>query len=310
MQQAPSQEQNKDIDGPRGFTLTAAELRSFQTNGYVGPFPLIEPRLCGPLAETLVEKALSHPVLNMRSPRRRLEDAIHALTHRLLARRPPDGKPEGEPRYWYKSAHLLIPEAEELALRPAVLDRMRSILGPDLLLWGGQLVAKRDGEHHRWHEDIEHVAWSGATAWIGLTNVARDSTMKIIPGSHRFGVTPQELAQRHGGSLQSDDDTLRLARELDPTAHVVALDLRPGEFFIFSGRTWHASKNSSGHKRVAMIFQFCPSSARARIPCSDEIPTPWYPSQPWVLLAAGEDRHHVNHLRRRRSPPAREDQSP
>jgi hypothetical protein len=303
MQPAPLSQEFESVNHPRGFALNAAELSSFHTNGYVGPFSLVEPGLCGALAETLVEKAQSHPVLNMRSPRRRLEDKLHAFAHRLLGRNPSEGKPVGPPRYWYKSAHLLIPEAEELALRPQVIDRMSSILGPDLLLWGGQLVAKRDGEHHRWHEDIEHVAWAGATAWIGLTNVGRDSTMKIIPGSHLFGVTPQELAKRHGARLESDTDTLRLAQQISPAASIVELDLTPGDFFIFSGRTWHASKNSSGRKRVAMIFQFCPSSSRARIPCSYELPTPWYPSQPWVMLALGKDRHQVNHVQSRRPSP-------
>jgi phytanoyl-CoA dioxygenase PhyH len=301
MQTAPSQEQLEHVNHPRSLALTAAELRSFQTNGYIGPFQLVEPRLCGPLAERLVAKVQSHPVLNMRSPRRRIEDSIHAFAHRYLKREPIEERPAGTPRYWYKSAHLLIPEVEELALRPGVIDRMTSILGKDLLLWGGQLVAKRAGEHHRWHEDVEHVAWAGVTAWIGLSNVDRHSTMKIIPGSHLFGVTPQELAKRHGGRLESNSDVLRLAKQISPDARIVELDLRPGDFFIFSGRTWHASKNDTGRERVAMIFQFCPSSSRARIPCSYELPTPWYPAQPWVMLASGEDHHHINHVQRPRA---------
>jgi hypothetical protein len=302
MQTAPFPEQLEDIHRPQGFALTADELSSFQRNGYIGPFPLVEPWLCGPLAEVLVERVRSHPALNMRSLRWRLGSAIHALAQRFLEPPPREGGPAGTPQYWYKSAHLLIPEAEELALRPPIVDRMISILGPDLLLWGAQLVEKEDGQHHRWHEDVEHVAWAGATAWIGLANVNRESTMKVIPGSHLFGITPQELAAAHGSRLESDSDTLGLAKQISPAARIVELDLRPGDFFIFSGRTWHASKNSSGRTRVAMILQFSPSSSRVRVPCSYELPTPWYPSQPLVMLASGKDRHRVNHVRGRSSP--------
>jgi ectoine hydroxylase-related dioxygenase (phytanoyl-CoA dioxygenase family) len=238
--------------------------------------------------------------LNMRSLRWRIESAVHAFTQRYLGPPAEEAAPAGAPRYWYKSAHLLIPEVEELALRSPIVDRMISILGPDLLLWGAQLVRKKDGENHRWHEDVEHVAWAGATAWIGLANVNRESTMKVIPGSHLFGTTPQELVAVHGGKLESDSDTLRLAKAISPTARIVELDLRPGEFFIFSGRTWHASKNSSGRRRVAMILQFAPPSSRVRVPCSFQLPTPWCPSQPLVMLAAGTDRHRVNHVRARR----------
>ncbi len=306
MQAAPSPGQLEEIHCLRGFALTAEELSSFQSNGYIGPFPLIEPRLCGPLADVLVEKVRSHPALSMRSLRWRIESAVHARLQRFFGPLVEKAAPAGTPRYWYKSAHLLIPEAEELALRPAIVDHMISILGPDLLLWGAQLVEKRGGENHRWHEDVEHVAWAGATAWVGLANVNRESTMKVIPGSHLFGITPQELVARNGGKLESDSDTLRLAREVSPTATIVELDLRPGEFFIFSGRTWHASKNSSGRRRVAMILQFASPSSQVRVPCSFQIPTQWCPSQPLVMLAAGTDRHGVNHVRGRglRSVPA------
>jgi Phytanoyl-CoA dioxygenase (PhyH) len=303
MQSAHVFEQSGEHRSPRRFALTTEELRSFERDGYIGPFPLVEPRLCEPLAKILVAKVRSEPALQMRTLRRRFEAAIHAFAQRLFGSpvEIEEEGPVGTPRYWYKSAHLLIPEAEELALRPPVVDRMVSILGPDLLLWGAQIVAKEGGENHRWHEDVEHVAWAGATAWLGLANVNRESTMKVIPGSHLFRITPQELAARHGGSLGSDEDTLALAQRIAPTARIVELGLRPGEFFIFSGRTWHASKNSSKRRRVAMILQFAPSSSRVRVPCSYELPTQWYPSQPLVMLAAGRDPHRVNHVRGPRS---------
>jgi ectoine hydroxylase-related dioxygenase (phytanoyl-CoA dioxygenase family) len=299
MQSAPTHEPSRENLTKRSFALTPAELSSFQRDGYIGPFPLIEPRLCGPLAEVLVAKVRSQPALKMRSRRRRLGAAVHALARRLFGSPVVGTGPAGAPRYWYKSAHLLIPEAEELALRSPIVDRMVSILGQDLLLWGAQLVAKESGENHRWHEDVEHVAWVGATAWLGLANVNRESTMKVIPGSHLFGITPQEFAARSGGDLARDGDALRLARRIAPAARIVELDLRPGEFFIFSGRAWHASKNSSGRRRIAMIMQFSPSSSRVRVPCSYELPTQWHPAQPLVMLAAGRDPHGVNHVRDR-----------
>jgi ectoine hydroxylase-related dioxygenase (phytanoyl-CoA dioxygenase family) len=300
MLSASMQEQSAVLHPRQGFALTAKELDSFQRDGYVGPFPLLDPRLCTSLAESLVAKTRRHPDLNRRSLRHKVESAIHAIAARGLGRPLPVWKPVGAPGYWYKSVHLLIPEAEELALRPEIVDRMISILGPDLLLWGVQLVAKKAGENHRWHADIEHVAWTGATAWLGLANINSQSTMQVIPKSHLFGVTPQELAKRQGARLESDSETLGLAQQMSPDARIVELDMKPGDFFIFSGCTWHASKNSSGRERVAMISQFSPTSAQPRIPCTYELPTPWYSVPPWVMLAAGEDRHGINHVQRRR----------
>lgn len=285
------------------FHLEADEINFFQKNGHIGPFPLLDHVTSAELVETITKKIRQHPKLTgwygWSHRRRKLSALLLGFLDRdFKSSAHKENDPHGSPQYWAKNVHLLIPEVAELGLRREVMDRINSILGKDVLLWGGWFSAKKV-EVHRWHEDVEHREWNGATAWIGLSNVGPNSTMKVISGSHLFGTTPQEVAAERGSNLQSDGEVLDLARRFSRDAKVVQLDLKPGYFFLFSGRTWHGSINTSGKRRAAMIFQYCRPDTRVRIPCSYEIPTKWFRAQPWVMLASGEDRFGVNHVKTR-----------
>src|SRR5262245_62869447 len=112
-----------------------------------------------------------------------------------------------------------------MSVQPALLDGLRQILGPDIVLWGVSVVERTPGAVHPWHTDIESAAPSGgfATVWVGLENTTVDSALQLIRGSHRFGKPIQQVVQERG--LSRKDATAEMvevwAKDIDPTARIV-----------------------------------------------------------------------------------------
>ncbi|MEP7222590.1 MAG: phytanoyl-CoA dioxygenase family protein [Novosphingobium sp.] len=291
------------------FHLSDTELRFFEENGYVGPFDCISPEQGEQYAQLIAREIRNLPLLDFQPWQTggRLSRLLRRITRKLsrtaqtaiIVSRKVMGHtgPTGRGQFWYKSAHFLIPEIGHIGAMRQIVDPMQSILGPDLLLWGAQIVQKQHVSH-RWHSDVEHVAWHGATAWLGVHNVSRENTMKVFAGSHLFPDTAQELAKRTGANLEDDESILAALRLTVSDARIDSIDIKPGQFFIFAGKTWHASYDVSGKLRTALIFQYCAPSQRVRIPRNfDPANIDFDPVQPWVMQVSGEDRHRINHVR-------------
>src|SRR4030095_9003440 len=99
---------------------------------------------------------------------------------------------------WEKSLAAVDPLAYETATNPELLRLIRELIGEDIVLWGCSLVVRKPGEIHPWHCDAESCASGGGfvSAWVGLLNTKKESSLCLIPGSHTYGVTIQEAAGR------------------------------------------------------------------------------------------------------------------
>jgi ectoine hydroxylase-related dioxygenase (phytanoyl-CoA dioxygenase family) len=86
--------------------------------------------------------------------------------------------------------HAYLPAYGRLASHPAIVARVASILGPDVIAWGMTTSTVRPGQRHRWHVDVEHRRWPGVSVFVGLRNMARGSSLKVISGSHRLEESP------------------------------------------------------------------------------------------------------------------------
>ncbi|HEY3645545.1 MAG TPA: phytanoyl-CoA dioxygenase family protein [Gammaproteobacteria bacterium] len=250
--------------------LSDEERSGFERAGWVGVYPLLSGdevrRAC----------ALRDQVLpRITSPR----EVTQATDLQTFERRP-----------WFKSMHALVPEYHEVASHPAIVGRVASLLGPDLIAWGLTLTRSAPGGVHRWHVDIEHMHWPGVSVYIGLENNDLDSTLKVLEGSQRVGARPQAFG------VKDDDGALATVRSKVPDAKVLRVPVRPGEFFLFHGQLWHASHNTGGNIRVAMIIHYSRPDARVRIPLNFDDPILWHPWQPPCVLVSGHDRHGVNRL--------------
>jgi hypothetical protein len=256
--------------------LDGEELGLLEQQGWTGPYALLTPEGVAWALRGRKHAGIRFRRKNLlRVPRR--DDAF--------SRRP-----------WHKSMHAYVPTLCEIASHPAIVNRIASILGPDVIAWGVSTSTVRPRQRHRWHVDVEHERWRGVTVFLGLTNISRRSTLKVISGSHRIPTSPQTIG------VCSDMDALAASRRLDPSCELVTVEVREGEFFIFEGRLWHASQNTSWKWRSAIIAQYARPDAAVAIPLSFDEPIQWHPQQPPCVLVSGQDRFRVNRLV---PPPAR-----
>jgi non-heme Fe2+,alpha-ketoglutarate-dependent halogenase len=250
--------------------LSGAELRLLDQHGWTGPYPLLS-------SEGVARAWRSSKRADIRFRRKNLLRA--SRSYDAFSQRP-----------WYKSMHAFVPTICEVASHPAIVSRINSILGPDIITWGVSISTVRPGQRHRWHVDVEHQRWRGVSIFLGLTNISKKSSLKVISGSHRIATSPQMIG------VDGDIGTLATSRRLDPSCELLTVDIKEGEFFIFDGRLWHGSHNTSWKWRSALIAQYaCPDAAIA-IPLNYDEPIQWHPQQPPCVLVSGQDRFVINRL--------------
>jgi non-heme Fe2+,alpha-ketoglutarate-dependent halogenase len=257
--------------------LTADERARFARDGWVGPFPLLA------------------------------SDEAHALEPELarcFARTrgyfyPSDVRP-GDVFYqdalWFQSLHALSPAIAAVGRRAEIVDRVASLLGDDLLQWAGIRFEQAPGAALHWHTDTEFDYFRSVGVWLGIQGTTPETALKIIPGSHRYATTPEDLQREHGlayGDLTSDGDVERWLGHSEPAADPVIqrVPVRDGEFVLLDGKLWHASDNPGPIERVAMGLD-----QRIRIPLTYLHPVIFDPTPPPCLLVRGEDRFGRNRL--------------
>jgi ectoine hydroxylase-related dioxygenase (phytanoyl-CoA dioxygenase family) len=142
----------------------------------------------------------------------------------------------------------------DLCAHPEIVNRVASILGPDILVWHSRVFHKRNNEPPiPWHQD--GVYWSleprvSVTAWIAIDRAERDNAcVEVIPGSHLQRVRHMDISAGRFGH-QADPD------HVDASA-AVPIELEPGEFFLFDTWLLHSSMtNTSGRRRTALSVRY------------------------------------------------------
>lgn len=219
---------------PAPHGLTRDEVDRFHRDGYLGPYAACSPD-------------------EMAAIRERIDREVFATD--------PDFDRSGSagPGLREQSRHLDRRVVYDLCSRPAVVDRMAGLYGPDLVLWRSNFFVKRPGGSEiQWHQDLNY--WPiepliNVSAWLAIDEVtAENSCVQVIPGSHRE-VIPH-VRDRSGG---------RFLEEADPAyydaSRAVDMELRPGEFFLFTERLLHHSAANRSDRRRAGL------SIRVTLPC-------------------------------------------
>jgi hypothetical protein len=196
---------------------------------------------------------------------------------------------------WEKGRHMVVKDMALAAMHPPLLEKIVFLLGQDVLLWGSQIIRQPTSGKHRWHVDVEHTSWPGVTVWLAAKNVVSRESIGIITGSHRFTVTPQELAAQQGLDLRDDAAVEKAAQTIDSSAKLIYLPIEDGQFILFHGRLWHGTKNTSPNPRYSMIFQYTTPASKVRVPKNNHYPnTSWSSTHPPCLLVHGRDMFKVN----------------
>lgn len=236
--------------------LSPAEVRQFHDQGFLGPFAAISPAA---MAE--VRANIDGEVLPRFGP----------------------GKSN------LQSRHMDSRVVYELAAHPAILDRMASLYGPDLILWATYFFLKEPGgKEIPWHQDLNYWPLEplvNISAWIAIDDVKRDnSCVQILPGSHKK-VVPH-IPSRDGMAFGEEADP----RYFDKS-NLIDMELEPGEFFLFNEKLLHHSEpNRSNRRRLGM-------SVRVTVPfvaIKHDIP-PLHPGH-CAVLVRGEDTMSFNRL--------------
>jgi len=190
-----------------------------------------------------------------------------------------------------------------LATRPALLARLRLLLGNDILLWGASLITREPNQIHPWHCDIESSPLGSGfvSVWIGIENTSRESALQLITRSHAIGKTIQQVAHENGlrRGEASTTTVLDWARAIIPSAEFLQPAMNDGDAIFFDGRLWHGSWNTRVEgTRVALLFQYAAAGTPVRTPDFSQLEWPFRfkMSRTPVLLVSGGDSSRANYI--------------
>ncbi|MCK8784225.1 phytanoyl-CoA dioxygenase family protein [Roseomonas sp. NAR14] len=178
-------------------------------------------------------------------------------------------------------AQVVAPWMTALARNPRILDAVESLIGPDILLFGTSVFAKkaRDVRFVSWHQDSAYYGLDPheeVTAWVALTpSTVANGCLRVLPRSHRMAdfrheetYDPENLLAR-GQTIRDIDES-----------QAVDMELQAGQFSLHHERTAHCSApNPSDQRRVGVAFFYMPAHTRSTL------------GRRGALLVRGEDRH-------------------
>ncbi|MBW4507949.1 MAG: chlorinating enzyme [Scytonematopsis contorta HA4267-MV1] len=260
---------------PRKFCLTSEQLAIFHERGYAGPFTLYQPEEMKELweRERIEMFDRSHAVYKD-------SDAISGVTNISNYDR-----------------HLDLPFLADHICRPEIVDRVSSVLGPDVLCWRTEFFPKYPGnEGTDWHQadtfanasGSPQIVWPDAedfggtiTVWTAFTEATiENGCLQFIPGTHRtmyydeskrmhydmnqINKIKKESVRR--GFFGYDYRQLQIDPDWKPDeSKSVSLIMRPGQFVMFWSTLMHASHPHSGktkQMRLGYAARYVPTSVK------------------------------------------------
>ena len=235
--------------------LTSDQVASWRRDGFLTPFPLLD-----------------------EAQRQTCLDGLERFEHWLGEA--VNGSAEMK---WRTMPYLLMPWAARLARDPRILDRVESLLGPDMLIYTGTFFIKEPQSPTiaAWHQDSTYYGLTPAeevTVWIALTAADESAgCMEVLP----FDGSPRQL--RHQARVVENSvnrASQRIIEALDDS-RAVPMPLKPGEFSMHHGLTPHRSgPNRTRHRRVGLGLNYIPTSVRSM-----------GSAKPAAMLVRGSDRH-------------------
>ncbi len=203
-----------------------------------------------------------------------------------------DGVPGGRDlnQYFRVNAHHVLPLAVEIATIPAMLDAVQSIIGPNILIWSCEFFIKEAGSDKvvTWHQDMTYWGLGEdsdgdtdqlVSAWIALSPATVASgCMRFVAGSHKRAIQPHRDTFSHDNLLSRGQE---MAVEVDE-GEATDIVLRPGQFSLHHGRTFHASgPNVSGDRRIGIVMRYVTPRVRQLVGTRD-----------YATLVRGYDDQH------------------
>ena len=177
--------------------------------------------------------------------------------------------------------HCVYRWAYDIVLKPAVLDVVEQLIGPDILVFGSRPWNKSAHDPHyvAWHQDNSYYGLDPhdeVAMWVALTpSTPANGCVRFVPGSHLWGDQVHTIV---GNPL----NRLTRGQEITTIDEAQAIDaiLLPGEASFHHERTAHGSKgNASDVRRLGIQVNYIPTRVRSTI------------GRRTALLVRGEDRY-------------------
>jgi non-heme Fe2+,alpha-ketoglutarate-dependent halogenase len=258
----------------RDFTPSAQEVARFHELGYLGPFPVYEPEEMRRL---------------WRRERLRLMDRSEAVYDEGDAQ-------AGNTNIANYDRHLDSTFLADHICRPQIVDRVASVLGPDVLCWRSEFFPKYPGDEGTdWHQADTFAFASGKpqivwpesdkefggtiTVWTAFTEAAEDTgCLQFIPGTHhtmyydetkKMHYQPGKINNHQKGGVNRGFygyDYRELQKDPDwrpPEERAISMVMRPGEAVMFWSTMMHASKPHSAmgkEMRLGFAGRYVPTS--------------------------------------------------
>lgn len=259
-----------------GFSLGKQELDRFHQLGYYGPFTIYE-------ADEM--RAL------WKRERLRLLDRSNAVYQDGAAR-------SGNTNISNYDRHLDSEFLADHICRPEIVDRVRSVLGPDVLCWRTEFFPKYPGDEGTdWHQADTFANASGApqilwpdeardfggtiTVWTAFTEASEDTgCLQFIPGTHttmyydetkRMHYDPARInkVEKDGtrrGFFGYDYRELQIDPDWKPDeSRAVSMVMQPGQAIMFWSTLMHASlphNGKTGEMRLGFAARYVPTCVR------------------------------------------------
>lgn len=210
------------------------------------------------------------------SDARALRDDLEAAENELVAR--PD-----DLAMLRASPDRMLPSFDALIRHPRLLEGVRQILGPDLMVWNGGLFIKdaNSPEYVTWHQDLTYWGLSDSeevTAWFALSPATIASgCMQFIPGSHKHDIVEHQDSFAENNLLSRGQE---IAVDVDESKAVNVL-LKPGQASLHHGHLFHASgPNTTNDRRIGVAIRYIKPSMKQR-----------EGQKTMARLVSGEDRY-------------------
>lgn len=303
-------QENAQPGGTR-FNFTPEELLAFHERGYAGPFTIYEPEEM---------KAL------WRRERLQLMDRSQAVyaTETL----------SGNTNIANYDRHLDSAFLADHITRPEIVDRVTSVLGPNVLCWRTEFFPKYPGDEGTdWHQADTFANASGTpqilwpegneefggtiTVWTAFTEANEErGSLQFIPGTHRtmyydetkrMHYDPERINREEKGGVRRgffgyDYRDLQIDPNWKPDeSKAVSMNMRPGQAVIFWSLLMHASHPHLGktnEMRMGFAARYVPTCVKVYPGCNEieEYGGRVNLDKYGAVLVAGEDEFGHNRL--------------
>jgi len=156
-------------------------------------------------------------------------------------------------------ANSVLPFVDEITRSPNVLEPVKAILGPNILVWNASFFIKeaQTDDFISWHQDLTYWGLTDShevTAWIALSpSTIESGCVKFVPGSHTSSIV-EHKDTFHENNLLSRGQELAVDVDENDAVNVV---LKPGEMSLHHGQVFHGSHNNqSTQRRIGLAIRY------------------------------------------------------